>query len=138
MDSLFGGHNSIDLLIGFLKESKPASTTTKKFETEHQLKLVTLADEKVMKEDEEQFQEYFLNEKIKIVDKVYRNPVSQDFEVTVNSELVEQSQEMIIEHEESVPAYHTYPNEEYAKVGPIRRSKMGFTVIGILVLAKQP
>ena len=65
-------------------------------------KLITLADDKVVIEDEKKFEEYFLKEKRK-----YNcfKPLTENSEMSLNKELIEQRQEMIIEQEECVPAY---------------------------------
>ena len=77
------------------------------------------ADEKIVIEDEKKFQEYFLIEKAKTKRTVYLEPVNHDFELSINKELIEQNQEILIEQEESVPAY-MIPAEKYVKERKIR------------------
>ena len=87
----------------------------------HQL---SLADEKVVIEDEKKFQEYFLKEKRKATGKVYINPVSRTIELSLNREKLEQNQEEIIEQERLGPSYHSFQEDEYLKVEKLRQSEL--------------
>ena len=80
-------------------------------------------DEKLVIEDEKKFQEYFLGEKAKTKRTVYLAPVNYDFELSLNKELIEQNQEIIIEQEESVAAY-VIPAEKFDKEGRTIRSRL--------------
>ena len=73
-------------------------------------------------EDEKKFQEYFLKEKNKIARMVNLSPVSKNFELSVNKEIIEDNQEKIIEKEESVPSPQI-PLQKYSKVEKTRRTK---------------
>ena len=86
-------------------------------------KISKLSDEAVIIEDEQKFQEYFLKEKKKVERKIYLCPVNQDFELSLNGEMIEDNQEMIIEKEERVPAQHI-PDQIYLKVERTRRRKL--------------
>ena len=81
------------------------------------------SDKTVITEDEKKFQEYFQKEKNKVTNTVYLRPVSSDFEIAVNKEIINSSQERIIENEERVPSA-CYPRQEYLKVVRTRRSEI--------------
>ena len=121
-----GVQSSIDLLSIFLQKSNP----TMMMETpEEKFRAITaslkLADEKVVLQDEMKFQEYFLKEKDAIAG---RSPISKDSELNLNRELVEQCQERIIEEEETVTAFSSYPDEKLSKVEKVRRSNVELKV----------
>ena len=83
-----------------MKENKGQATAA--------VQIQQLKDENIVLEDETKFQDYFLKQKRKTV----VSPTCQDFELSVNRELIEQSQEAIIEQEEVVPEYPT-PTEAF-------------------------
>ena len=121
---------SIDILPRILQDSKQRNAKNK-IKTLSDHKLVTLTDETILKEDEKKFQDYFLKEKNKIV---VVNPVTPDFELSLNKELIEQRQEKLIENEEWVPAYQI-PEEKYLKNGKTKRprpesNKMTDSIVG--------
>ena len=68
--------------------------------------LVSINDDVIIHEDEKKFQEYFLVQKEKVCQKKEKE-IDKDSELSLNKERIEQHQEMIIEQEESVPAYPT-------------------------------
>ena len=68
--------------------------------------LVSINDDVIIHEDEKKFQEYFLVQKEKVGQKKEKE-IDKDSELSLNKERIEQHQEMIIEQEESVPAYPT-------------------------------
>ena len=68
--------------------------------------LVSINDDVIIHEDEKKFQEYFLVQKEKVGQNKEKE-IDKDSELSLNKELIEQHQEMIIEEEESVPAYPT-------------------------------
>ena len=78
---------------------------------------ISLSDQKIEMEDEQKFQDYFLMEK-----SVGPRPVSENVELSVNQELIEQRQEMIVEQEETVPAFPFF-QQKYCKPGKARRPK---------------
>ena len=88
----------------------------------HRFQISKLSDQTVIIEDEKKFQEYFLKEKRKVAGLVYFRPVSRDSELSMNKEIIEDNQEMIIEKEELVPAVQL-PREKYLKNEKIRSSK---------------
>ena len=81
---------------------------------------VKISDNSIVIEDEKKFQDYFLRQNSKILQKACINTVDQDFELFVNKELIEESQENIIEQEESVPVY-PIREEKYLKIRKKRR-----------------
>ena len=77
--------------------------------------IVNLNDDLIICEDEKKFQEYFLVQKEKFVQKK-EGKMDKDSEMSLNKERIEQHQEEIIEQEESVPAYQTEnPKESKAE-----------------------
>ena len=74
-------------------------------------------------QDEQKFQDYFLKKNKKVERKVYLSPVSQKFELIVNRDIIENSQEMIIEEEEFVPMPQI-PRQKYVKSVRTRISKL--------------
>ena len=85
-------------------------------------KISKLSDEAVIIEDEQKFQEYFLKEKKKVERKIYLCPVIQDFELSLNGEMIEDNQEMIIEKEDRVFA-PLIPDQNHLNVERTRRTK---------------
>ena len=95
-------------------------TRRKKTKATEKIKSFNLADNDLVLEDEKKFQEYFLKEKHKTLGSVYVSPVKDLFELSINQEIIEQHQELIIEKEELVPRFQ-YPKEKKIKEEKTRR-----------------
>ena len=95
-----------------------------------------LLDDVIQIEDEGKFKEYFLKEKAKEANRVTL-PVAPYSELMVNRELIEQTQELIIEREESVPAY-SVPEQKYVKDGTARRSAQKILKMGEQLVQAKP
>ena len=74
------------------------------------LDLTELYDEDIVREDEEKFQEYFLDTKGK----------KETLELCLNKELIEQHQERIVEQEEEVPSFKNLYHTDYKVEKPIK------------------
>ena len=114
--------HALDMLQLFLHKKKPEVSNTV---VPSNVASTKSADDVIQLEDGLKFQEYFLKEKAKVANKA--KPMSSGIELTVNRELIEQTQESIIEQEESVPA-HSFPEEKSFKEEKTRRPsilKMG-------------
>ena len=112
-------NDSLHLLHSFLRKTKNEHNNMEA--TEDRSQMLKLSDETVVIEDEKKFQEYFLKEKDKLGEKVLLRPVSWEYELSLNNELIENTQEMIIENEEWVHSAQL-PQQKYLKRQRNRRS----------------
>ena len=118
-DEKHSNYESLEILYSLLEINKTGQNEIK---AKNKLLIPKLSDEVVLIEDEKKFQEYFQKEKNKVTKLVYLSPVSREFELFINKEIIEDNQEGIIEKEEWVPLAQV-PHQEYEKVERIRRRK---------------
>ena len=107
----------------FLKEPIARESKLNQNKENKSFQISKLSDKAVIIEDEQKFREYFLKEMKKVERKVYMCPVSKDFELFLNKEIIEDNQEMIIEKEDRVFA-PLIPDQNHLNVERTRRTKL--------------